>query len=64
MLKSKIHRARVTDSNLHYAGSITIDPELMRAADLLPHAPRVVHVDDDNHVLRVDSDPAAIAIHS
>jgi aspartate 1-decarboxylase len=121
MLKSKIHRATVTDSNLHYAGSITIDPELMREADLLPHelvhvldvengsrfetyviegsegtrevcvngaaarlvhpgdrvivvsygvfsepeierhSPRVVHVDHDNHVLRVDSDPAAIA---
>ena len=36
MLKSKIHRATVTDSNLHYVGSVTIDAELMEHADLLP----------------------------
>lgn len=36
MLKSKIHRARVTQANLHYAGSITIDAALMRKADILP----------------------------
>ncbi len=36
MLKSKIHRARVTDANLHYEGSVTIDPALLEAADLLP----------------------------
>lgn len=35
--KSKIHRATVTDANLHYAGSVTIDEELMRAAGMLPH---------------------------
>jgi aspartate 1-decarboxylase len=121
MLKSKIHRATVTECNLHYAGSITIDTELMREADLLPneqvhvldvdngsrfetyviegtegshevrvngaaarlvqpgdrvivvsygvyseqelafHDPRVVHVDDENRILRVDADPSAIA---
>jgi aspartate 1-decarboxylase len=37
MLKSKIHRARVTDSNIDYEGSITIDQELMKAADILPY---------------------------
>jgi aspartate 1-decarboxylase len=123
MLKSKIHRATVTDCNLHYAGSITLDRELMREADLLPHElvhvldvdngsrfetyviegdegarevcvngaaarlvqpgdrvivvsygvyseqelglhePRVVHVDDDNRILRVDADPGALAAH-
>lgn len=36
MLKSKIHRARVTDANLEYEGSLTIDEELMKAADILP----------------------------
>ena len=36
MLKSKIHRATVTDCDLHYVGSITIDAELVEAADLLP----------------------------
>ena len=35
MLKSKIHRATVTQADLHYVGSITIDAELMAAADLL-----------------------------
>lgn len=37
MLKSKIHRARVTDGNIEYEGSITIDKELMKAADILPY---------------------------
>jgi aspartate 1-decarboxylase len=120
MLKSKIHRATVTDCDLHYAGSITIDPELMTAADLLPnelvhvldidngerletyviegtpgsgdvqmngaaarlvhrgdrviviayglyseeeledHQPRVVHVDADNRIVRVDADPTTV----
>ena len=36
MLKSKIHRATVTDANLNYEGSITIDTELMQEARLLP----------------------------
>ncbi len=36
-MKSKIHRATVTDSNLNYEGSITIDRELMDAADLMPY---------------------------
>lgn len=35
MLKSKIHRATVTQADLHYVGSITVDADLMRAADLL-----------------------------
>lgn len=36
-LKSKIHRARVTDANLHYEGSLSMDPELMEQADILPY---------------------------
>jgi aspartate 1-decarboxylase len=35
MLKSKIHRAKVTEANLYYEGSITIDSELMKAADII-----------------------------
>ncbi|HAG07040.1 MAG: Aspartate 1-decarboxylase [Clostridia bacterium 62_21] len=42
MLKCKIHRATVTGTDLNYAGSITIDEELMRLADILPH--EQVHV--------------------
>jgi len=47
MLKSKIHRATVTACDLHYVGSVTLDAELMRSADLLPG--ELVHVlDIDN----------------
>lgn len=37
MLKSKIHRVRVTDANLDYEGSITIDSALLDASDILPY---------------------------
>jgi aspartate 1-decarboxylase len=37
MLKSKIHRATVTDANINYEGSITIDKKLLKAADILPY---------------------------
>lgn len=47
MMKSKIHRATVTQANLDYVGSITIDRDLMDAADLLPNE-RVQIVDNDN----------------
>jgi aspartate 1-decarboxylase len=47
MLKSKIHRATVTQANLHYVGSLTIDQTLMEAADLLP-GEQVSVVDIDN----------------
>ena len=47
VLKSKIHRARVTQADLHYEGSITIDPDLMDAADILPF--------EQVHVLDVDN---------
>lgn len=47
MMKSKIHRATVTQANLDYVGSITIDRDLMEAADLLPNE-KVQIVDNDN----------------
>ena len=47
MLKSKIHRATVTDCDLHYVGSITIDPDLLEAADILEH--------EQVHVLDIDN---------
>jgi aspartate 1-decarboxylase len=42
LCKSKIHRATVTDANLNYEGSITVDPTLLRAADILEY--EQVHV--------------------
>jgi aspartate 1-decarboxylase len=121
MLKSKIHRATVTDCDVDYVGSITLDPELMRQADLLVneqvhvwdidngarfvtyaiegegsgmvqvngaaarlvrtgdkviiasfgsfdekdlerYSPVVVHVNDDNEVTVVDSDPSVLLV--
>ncbi|HTU15597.1 MAG TPA: aspartate 1-decarboxylase [Solirubrobacterales bacterium] len=47
MLKSKIHRATVTDCDLHYVGSLTVDPELLEAADILA-GEKVSVVDVDN----------------
>ena len=47
MLKSKIHRGTVTDCDLHYVGSITVDPELLEAADIRQH--------EQVHVLDVDN---------
>ena len=47
MLKSKIHRATVTDCDLHYVGSITIDADLLEAADILEH--------EQVHVLDIDN---------
>ena len=118
MLKSKIHRATITECDVDYVGSVSIDPELMRQADLLPneqvhiwdiangarmvtyaiegepgeikvngaaarlvsrgdlaiivsyaaydahdldtYAPVVVHVDDRNRMVRVDSSPEVL----
>ena len=53
MCKSKIHRATVTDANLAYEGSITLDPVLMEAADLLPY--EQVHVVDCDNGARFET---------
>jgi len=53
MLKSKIHRARVTEVNLDYEGSIAIDGLLMEAADILPY--EMVHVLDLNNGARFET---------
>lgn len=47
MMKSKIHRATVTDADLHYVGSVTVDEDLMDAADILEYE-QVAIVDVDN----------------
>jgi aspartate 1-decarboxylase len=47
MMKSKIHRATVTGADLHYVGSISLDPELMRLSDIREHE-QVTILDIDN----------------
>lgn len=53
MLKSKIHRARVTEADLHYDGSLTLDRDLMDAAGLLPY--EHIHVLDINNGSRLET---------
>lgn len=53
MLKSKIHRATVTDCDLHYVGSISLDPELLEAADIREH--EQVHVVDIDNGARFET---------
>ena len=53
MLKSKIHRATVTDCDLHYVGSVTVDPELLEAADIREH--EQVHVVDIDNGARFET---------
>ena len=53
MMKSKIHRATVTEANLKYVGSITIDEELMEAADIIPN--EKVQVVNNNNGARLET---------
>jgi aspartate 1-decarboxylase len=53
MLKSKIHRARITGSDLNYVGSITIDRDLLEEADVLEH--ELVHVLDVDNGARFET---------
>jgi aspartate 1-decarboxylase len=53
MLKSKIHRATVTECDLHYVGSITIDPDLLEAADVRDY--EQVHVVDVDNGARFET---------
>ncbi|MFD4975654.1 aspartate 1-decarboxylase [Streptomyces sp. NPDC058424] len=53
MFKSKIHRATVTQADLHYVGSVTIDADLLEAADLLPG--ELVHIVDVTNGARLET---------
>jgi aspartate 1-decarboxylase len=53
MLKSKIHRATVTEANVDYEGSITVDSALLEAADILPY--ELVHVLDIENGIRLET---------
>ena len=68
MLKSKIHRARVTQLNIDYEGSITIDSRLMEEADILPYE-QVQVLDVNNgarfatYAVKGDADSGTIGIN-
>ena len=53
MLKSKIHRGRITGSDLNYVGSVTVDTELLEAADIREH--ELVHVLDVDNGARFET---------
>lgn len=53
MLKSKIHRVKVTDANIDYEGSITIDAKLLKEADIYEH--EKVQVVDINNGVRIET---------
>lgn len=53
MMKAKLHRARVTEANLNYVGSITIDEELLEAVDMLPN--EKVQVVNNNNGARFET---------
>lgn len=53
MMKSKIHRATVTEANLNYVGSITIDEDLMEAADVIEN--EKVQIVDNNNGSRLET---------
>jgi len=68
MLKSKIHRARVTQVNLDYEGSITIDRSLMQASDLLPfERVEVLNINNgarfSTYVIQGEADSGVIGIN-
>ena len=53
MMKSKIHRATVTQADLHYVGSVTVDEDLLDAVDLLPG--ELVHIVDVTNGARLET---------
>jgi aspartate 1-decarboxylase len=53
MMKSKIHRARVTEANLDYVGSITIDEAILEQVDILPH--EKVQIVNNNNGARLET---------
>ncbi|QOR75980.1 MAG: aspartate 1-decarboxylase [Thermoflavifilum sp.] len=68
VLKSKIHRAEVTEANLHYAGSITIDEALMEAAGILENQKvQVVNINNgerfETYVIKGARDSGVICLN-
>ena len=68
LMKSKLHRVRVTGTNLHYVGSITIDEELMEKAELIENElVQIVNINTggrfDTYVIRGARDSGAIELN-
>ena len=68
LMKSKLHRVRVTGTNLHYVGSITIDEKLMEKAELLENElVQIVNINTggrfDTYVIRGPRDSGAIELN-
>src|SRR5258706_15425372 len=68
VLKSKIHRVRITQAELHYVGSITIDESLMKAAHLVEgEKVQVVNINNgerlETYVIRGDRDSGIICVN-
>jgi aspartate 1-decarboxylase len=68
LLKSKIHRVAITEANLHYMGSITIDEDLMDAANLITHEKvTVANIDNgerfDTYVIKGERGSGKIAVN-
>jgi len=53
MMKSKIHRARVTEANLNYVGSVTIDQDILDKVNILPH--EQVQIVNNNNGARLET---------
>lgn len=53
LMKSKIHQARVTEANLNYIGSITIDSDILKQVDILPH--EKVQIVNNNNGARLET---------
>jgi len=53
MMKAKIHRARVTEANLNYVGSVTIDQSILEQVDILPH--EKVQIVNNNNGARLET---------
>ena len=53
MLRAKLHRATVTEADLHYEGSCGIDEDLLDAADMREYEPKVVLLDERNRVKEI-----------
>lgn len=68
VLKSKIHRVKVTQAELHYVGSITIDEELMEASNIIEHEKvQIVNVNNgerfETYVIKGERDSGVICLN-